>query len=42
MRETRVLFAPVIGVDGSIPVPVGPGLGVEVNVDALQRFALAV
>jgi D-galactarolactone cycloisomerase len=42
MRQALVPDAPVIGTDGTTAVPVGPGLGVEVDVDALQTFALEV
>jgi D-galactarolactone cycloisomerase len=42
MRQALVPDAPSIDADGTIPVPGGTGLGVEVDVDALHAFALEV
>ncbi|MDQ6673426.1 MAG: mandelate racemase/muconate lactonizing enzyme family protein [Chloroflexota bacterium] len=42
MREALVPNAPTIGTDGTIGVPSGPGLGVEVDMDALKTFAMEV
>jgi len=39
MRQALVPNAPSIDTDGTIRVPSGPGLGVEVAVDALHTFA---
>jgi D-galactarolactone cycloisomerase len=40
LRETLLLDPPVLGPDGAFPVPAGPGLGVQINPEALERFAL--
>lgn len=40
MREIFFLDAPVLGADGAFPVPTGPGLGVTINPEMLERFAL--
>ena len=40
MSEALVPDAPVIGRDGTFAVPAEHGLGVNVDVDALQKFAL--
>jgi D-galactarolactone cycloisomerase len=42
MREQLVPNAPSIGSDGTIGVPDGPGLGVDVDADALRAFAMEV
>jgi len=42
MRDVLLVGAPRIGPDGTMPVPTGPGLGVEVALDALREYALAV
>ena len=42
MREALVPDAPVIGRDGTLALPAEHGLGVNVDVNALQKFALEV
>jgi L-alanine-DL-glutamate epimerase-like enolase superfamily enzyme len=42
MREALVPDAPRIERDGSLRVPTGPGLGVQVDPEALRAFALEV
>lgn len=42
MRQALVPDAPTVGADGTIAVPGGPGLGVEVALDALHAFAMEV
>jgi D-galactarolactone cycloisomerase len=40
LRESLLLQPLVVGEDGCVAVPTGPGIGVEVNPDALQRYAV--
>jgi len=42
MREAVLIGAPTIEEDGCLPVPTGPGLGVEVNLDVLRQYAIDV
>jgi D-galactarolactone cycloisomerase len=42
MRQALVPDAPGIDTDGTIGLPDGPGLGVEVDLNALHTFALEV
>ncbi len=39
--ETPILTAPIRATEGSVAVPGGPGLGVEINEDAVQRYPYA-
>ncbi|WP_428937623.1 mandelate racemase/muconate lactonizing enzyme family protein [Fontivita pretiosa] len=38
IREHNLITNPMIAQDGSMPVPAGPGLGVELDRDALDRY----
>jgi D-galactarolactone cycloisomerase len=40
MRERVLIGAPRVGADGAFPLPSGPGLGVEVDLEVLKEFAL--
>lgn len=42
MREAVLIGAPTIEADGCLPVPTGPGLGVDVNLDVLRQYAIDV
>jgi L-alanine-DL-glutamate epimerase-like enolase superfamily enzyme len=42
MRQALVPDAPGIEPDGAMRVPTGPGLGVQVDLQALRAFALEV
>ncbi len=41
LRESLLLEPLCVESDGCIPLPGGPGIGVEVNPDALERYALS-
>lgn len=40
LRESLLLDPPRLGPDGAYPVPTEPGLGVTINPEALERYAL--
>jgi D-galactarolactone cycloisomerase len=42
MRDLMLIDPPRLGPDGAFPVPTGPGLGVAINPEALERYALNV
>ena len=42
MREMIFLDPPRLGSDGAFAVPTGPGLGVTINPEVLERYALEV
>jgi D-galactarolactone cycloisomerase len=42
MREALLVGAPNVGSDGHLSVPEGPGLGVDVALDALRAYALEI
>jgi L-alanine-DL-glutamate epimerase-like enolase superfamily enzyme len=40
-HETALLARPIAARDGMVEVPAGPGLGVEINEDAIQKHPYA-
>jgi len=40
-RENNLITQPIRYVDGKIAVPTGPGMGVDINLDALERYRVA-
>jgi L-alanine-DL-glutamate epimerase-like enolase superfamily enzyme len=40
-HETSLLARPIAARDGMVEVPTGPGLGVEINEDAIQKHPYA-
>jgi O-succinylbenzoate synthase len=42
LLERDLLTAPLVPVNGALAIPSGPGLGVEVDMAALERYSIGI